>query len=70
MGYQITDTRELKTITPGGSEQSLYRVWLVTDTGATGTVDVPKAKWNKKDLPGILTEKAADLDLAFELATG
>jgi len=68
MPYKITDTRELKTITPGGTEQSVYRVWLATEVGATGTIDVPKAKWNKEDLADLLTAKAADLDLAFSLS--
>ncbi|GAH26765.1 unnamed protein product [marine sediment metagenome] len=64
-GYKVQDTREIKAITPAGSEQLVYRVWLVTDRGATGTVDVPQDKWNKKDLPSILKAKADDLDLAF-----
>lgn len=66
-GYKVTDTRELKTITPGGSEQVVYRVWLVTDSGATGTLDVPQDKWNKDDLPELLEAKVEALDLAFML---
>jgi len=65
MGYKVTDTREMSRMTPAGSVVQTYRVWLVTDNGSTGTVDVPKDKWNKEDLPGILETRAAELDLAF-----
>jgi len=68
MGYKITDTREMSRMTPAGSVAQTYRVWLVTDRGSTGTVDVTKDKWNKENLPGILEAKAAELDLAFALA--
>jgi len=64
-GYKVTDTREMSRMTPAGSVVQTYRVWLVTDNGSTGTVDVPLDKWNTTDLPGILEEKAKELDLAF-----
>jgi len=65
--YKVTDTREISTLTPAGTERKVTRVWLVTDNGATGTVDVPSDKWNAQDLPVILTAKAEQLDLAFTL---
>ena len=65
MGYKVTDTREMSTMTPAGSVQKVYRVWLATSKGSTGTVDVPPDKWNSKDLTEILEAKAAELDLAF-----
>lgn len=68
MGYKVTDTREMSKMTPAGSTVQTYRVWLVTDLGSSGTVDVPLTKWNKEDLPSILEAKAADLDLAFAVA--
>jgi len=52
-------------MTPAGSTVQTYRVWLVTDHGSTGTVDVPLDKWNSEDLPAILEAKAKELDLAF-----
>lgn len=67
MGYRVTDTREMSRMTPAGSTVQTYRVWLVTDRGATGTVDVPKDEWNKETLPSILDERAGELDLAFTL---
>jgi len=68
MPYKVTDTREMSRMTPAGSNVQTYRVWLVTDNGSSGTVDVPLDKWNKDDLPGILEAKAAELDLAFAVA--
>jgi len=65
MGYKVTDTREVSFMSPAGTRQQMYRAWLVTEKGATGTVDVPQDKWNEDDLPGILEAKAAQLDLAF-----
>jgi len=67
MGYKVQDTREMSRMTPAGSTVQVYRVWLVTDKGSTGTVDVPVDKWNKEDLSSILEAKAADLDLAFSV---
>jgi len=69
MGYEVTDTREVQTITPAGNQKTVYRVWLVTDNGASGAVDVPMNEWNKEDLPGILEAKAKSLDLAFSIAS-
>jgi len=43
----------------------MYRVWLVTENGARGTVDVRPADWTKEALAAILQEKAAELDLAY-----
>jgi len=67
MGFKVTDTKEISRMSPAGTMLKLYRVWLVTDRGATGTVDVEEPKWNKDNLPSILADKAAELDLAFEL---
>lgn len=67
MSYVVQDTREITIMTPGGGTRRSYRVWLQTDLGATGSVDVPLEKWNKQDLPKILEEKAEELDLAFSV---
>lgn len=69
MTYKVTDTREVSTLTPAGTERKMFRVWLVTTNGATGSIDVPADKWNADDLPGILEAKAAALDLAFNLTS-
>ena len=66
--YRVTDTREIATMTPAGRRQVVYRVWIVTDRGAAGTVDVPAEHWNADDLPEILAKRAEELDLAFSVA--
>lgn len=68
MGYRVTDTIEVVRMNQGGSEVKVNRVYLVTDQGASGYVDVPLDKWNKDDLPGILQEKTDSLNLAFAIA--
>jgi len=65
--YVVSDTREVSTLTPTGTERKFYRVWITTVNGVTGSVDVPVADWDAEKLPGILQAKAADLDLAFSL---
>lgn len=68
MAYTVTDTREVSTLTPAGTERKVFRAWIVTGNGATGSIDVPVDKWNANDLPAILEKKAVELDLAFTLA--
>ena len=67
MGFKVTDTQRITTMTPAGGALMYYRVWLVTDRGATGQVDVSVDEWNDKTLPDILKAEAAKLDLAFNL---
>ena len=67
MGFKVTDTQKVTTMTPAGNQASYYRVWLSTDKGASGQVDVPVEMWNETDLPGYLREQAASLDLAFNV---
>lgn len=67
MGYKVTDTQKITTMTPAGNTATYYRVWIATDRGASGQVDVPVELWNEKDLPGVLGAEAASLDLAFNL---
>lgn len=70
LNYTVTDTRQVQTLTPAGTMRQVYRVWIATDKGATGAVDVSPDAWNKEALSGILTEFAGTLDLAFEVASG
>jgi len=67
MAYEVTDTREISEMTPGGGRRTLYRVWLSTLKGATGSVDVAAEDWDKEKLPAILEAKAETLDLAYNL---
>jgi len=68
MGYKVTDTQRMTAMTPAGGTLQTYRVWLVTDRGATGQVDVPLDQWNAEDLPEVLAEQAALLDLAYTVS--
>lgn len=67
-GYKVTDSKELAGMTQAGGEHKYYRVWLLTDRGATGHIDVELADWTEEKLPTILQEKAKELDLAFNLS--
>ena len=67
MGFKVTDTQRITTMSPAGNYLTYYRVWLRTDKGASGQVDVPMDSWDEKVLPGLLREEAAKLDLAFGL---
>jgi len=68
MGFKVVDTQRMTSMTPAGGSVTSYRVWLVTDRGATGQVDVPLDAWNEDDLPVLLAEEAAQLDLAFTVS--
>ena len=65
MGYKVTDSQQIKTMTQAGGTVVSYRVSVVTDRGATGQVDVPLDRWNAKDLKPILEAFVETLDLAF-----
>ena len=66
--YEVRDTREISEMTPAGSRRTLYRVWIQTARGATGTVDVAADDWTSEKLPTILEAKAETLDLAYSVA--
>ena len=65
--YTVVDSRQVKTLTQAGTMKPVYRVWIATENGATGQVDVAPSKWNKEDLAEILTAFAEKLDLAFTI---
>jgi len=67
MGYKVTDTQRITTMTPAGSVVMFYRVWIVTDRGATGQVDVSTDEWTGEALAKILKAESEKLDLAFHL---
>jgi len=67
MPYKVTDTREVSTITPAGAQKKVYRVWLTSERGASGVVEVEREDWIAEKLRPILEAKAAELDLAFTI---
>ena len=68
MPYRVTDSQKIQSITPAGNPTSFYRVWLVTEKGASGYVDVPAEKWKKDELEATLQDFADELDLAFSVS--
>jgi hypothetical protein len=67
MGFRVTDTQRVTTMTQAGNTTTYYRVWLVTDRGSSGVVDIPADQWTEKALPDILKAEASKLDLAFTI---
>jgi len=67
--YRVTDTQEVQTMTPAGTTLTKYRVWIETENGARGTLDVDKKDWNQEQLPVLLQQRADKLDLAFTLTS-
>jgi hypothetical protein len=64
-GYEITDTRKIDQLTQGSNIVVKYRVFIVTDRGSTGSIDVSAPDWTVEKLRAILAEFAAQLDLAY-----
>lgn len=66
-GYTVTDVNERQRFTAGGGQQTLFDIHILTDRGATGSVRVPAADYEKEKVKAILDALAAKLDLAFTL---
>ena len=67
-GYTVTGTTQREKLTQDNRIRQVYIVYLETDLGVTGEVEVSKADWTEEKLSEILEEAANDLDLAFRLA--
>ena len=65
--YKVIESRQIQRLVPTGSSVSVYRVWIQTEHGSTGSLDVEQADWTAEKLPGLLVTFAAKLDLAFTL---
>lgn len=65
--YKVLDSRQIQKITPAGGNQSLYRVWVETSNGSTGSIDIPAEDWTAEKLNPILVDFAKTLDLPFTL---
>jgi hypothetical protein len=68
MSYTVTDTAQTQTLTGRGQPKPVYRVWITTGKGATGSIDVDPEDWDHVALPTILRDLARELDLAFTVA--
>lgn len=65
--YKVIESRQIQKLGPTGLGVSVYRVWIQTERGSTGAVDVDAADWKADKLKDILGKFADDLDLAFTL---
>ena len=65
--YKVLDSRQIQRMTPAGGSQSVYRVWIETNHGSTGNIDVDMGDWTADKLKPILEGFASQLDLAFNL---
>jgi len=66
--YEVADTKQVQTLKGSGKPKTMFRVWIETERGATGILDVLPSQWNAQDLPALLQAKADQLDLAFDIA--
>lgn len=66
-GIKVTASQKQTRMGPTGQTFDVYEVWVQTEQGATGRIEVPASKWNKADLEVILSKTKDDLDLAFGL---
>ena len=65
--YTVIESRQIAKLGPTGNSVSEYRVWIQTERGSTGSIDVSAADWKADKLKELLTDFATDLDLAFNL---
>ena len=65
--YKVIESRQIQKLGPTGAGVSEYRVWIQTERGSTGSVDVSLADWKADRLREILLMFAGELDLAFTL---
>lgn len=67
--YKVLESRQIQKLGPTGTSVSVYRVWIQTERGSTGSIDVDAADWTADKLKPILEGLATDLDLAFTLTS-
>ena len=65
--YTVTATEQQERFGANGKPKTIYVVYLTTDRGVSGSLEVSKADWNAETLPGLLQAKADELDLAMVL---
>jgi len=69
-GIKVISTTQVDEMLPTGQTRTVYRAHVETDKGARGVLVVPKERWTKEWLDGLLKEKRDELNLAFVLANG
>ena len=67
VGIKVTGSQEQVRMGPNAQTIRIHVVWVETDSGATGQLEVPAAQWNPDDLAKLLEAKRNELDLAFTI---
>lgn len=67
MSYKVEGSKQVQEMNRAGGLTKRYRVWIVTDKGASGFLDVDAADWEADKLREKLDAFAKELDLAFNL---
>lgn len=65
--YEVTGTDERERLSQSGEPEKIYIVYLRTARGVRGTAEVKPADWNAESLREILSTRAAELNLAFNI---
>jgi hypothetical protein len=66
-GYTVTETQEITLLGQNGQPRKVKRVFILTERGTPGSVDIDDANWNPETIKELLAAKAEELDLAFNL---
>ena len=67
VNYTVTDVAERRRFTAGGNEQLFYDIHIITERGATGSIRIPAADYEKEKVKKLLDELAEKLELPFGL---
>jgi len=65
--YEVTHTDERQSFGPNNQPKMVYVVYITTDRGVSGTLEVSKADWDTEKLRELLQARADELDLALTL---
>jgi len=68
--FTVEAARKQDRMRADGGTKTVYVVWLETERGATGRVEVPAAIWESDGLKGHLQVEADKLDKAFLVVNG
>lgn len=65
--YTVTDVSERRRFTAAGKETLSYDIHILTERGATGSVRIAAADYEKEKVKGFLDELAEKLEMPFEV---
>jgi len=65
--YTVTDVNERRRFTAAGQETLAYDIHITTERGATGSIRIPAADYEKEKVKKLLDELAEKLEFPFGL---